>query len=405
MEQEQAFIARQPILNLQQQIVAYELLFRDSAEASSANIQDDLQASVRVLVNTLSDIGAQWLLNDKLAFVMVGPDILHNELLELLPPARTVLALLENVPADEASLQRCRDLRALGYQIALKDRGMTEDRQPLLACADYVKIDVLALAPPEVHKRLAIYQRLPLKIIAEKVETRQQFQACKLAGFHLIQGFYFARPETFSAKVIHPAFSTVLELLNLVNRDADMAEIEAGFKHDPALSFKLLRYINSVGFGLSCEIQSIRHALTVIGTKQLYRWLTLLMVTAGHNSAPPALMKTAIIRGRFTELLGYNYFDRAGRDHLFTIGAFSLLDSMLSMSMPQILQKIDLPEIIHEALLHRKGVYGPFLALAEACENADVLRVGAYAENLHLHPAQVNKCHMEALAWAEEFKL
>src|SRR3546814_7953417 len=103
---------------------------------------------------------------------------------------------------------------------------MTEAKLPLLACADYIKIDVLTLAPPEVQKRLAIYQRLPLKIIAEKVETRQQFEACKLAGFHLIQGFYFARPETFSAKVIHPAFASVLELLNLVNRDADLGEIE-----------------------------------------------------------------------------------------------------------------------------------------------------------------------------------
>ena len=194
----------------------------------------------------------------------------------------------------------------------------------------------------------------------------------------------------------------MLDLLNLVSRDADVQDVENGFKRDPALSFKLLRYINSVGFGLSCEIQSIRHALTILGTKQLYRWLTLLMVTAGENATAPALMKTAITRGRLTELLGADYFEKSDRDNLFIVGVFSLLDAMLEMPMDQVLEKVLLPEAINDALLNREGIYGPFLQLAEACEDADSARIAQLAGSLQYDPDKVNECHIAALAWAEE---
>lgn len=407
MEQELAFIGRQPILNLQQEIIAYQLFFRDSAEAVSANIQDHMQASAKVLVNTLNDIGAQGLLDDKSAFVLVSQDLLHNELLELLPPAHTVLELLEGVELNDAAMERCKALRAQGYKIALRDRAdmQVEVNPGVHPFVDYIKIDILKCGIEQAALRFKRYQHLSKRIIAEKVETREEFEACKKIGFHLIQGYYFARPEILTAKVINPAFVTVLELLNMVSRDADMSHIEAGFKREPVLSFKLLSYINSVGFGLLCEIQSIRHALTVIGTKQLYRWLTLLMVTAGRNSVSPALIKTSIIRGRLTELLGESYFGKAGQDNLFTIGVFSLLDTMLGISMEEVLDKISLPDAIHDALLHRQGIYGPFLSLTEACEAADANRRLTLAESLHLSPAHVNKCHMAALSWAEQFDL
>jgi EAL and modified HD-GYP domain-containing signal transduction protein len=187
----------------------------------------------------------------------------------------------------------------------------------------------------------------------------------------------------------------------MVSKDADVKDVENGFKRDPALSFKLLRYINSVGFGLSCEIQSIRHALTILGTKQLYRWLTLLMVTAGENSASPALMKTAITRGRLTELLGTDFFDKNDRDNLFIVGVFSLLDAMLEMPMDQVLEKVLLPEAVTDALLNHEGIYGPFLQLAEAVENDDGPRIAELATSLQYDPDKVNDCHIAALAWVE----
>lgn len=398
--QDQAFIGRQPILDTSQQIIAYELLFRHSADAQKAVIEDDVRSCARVLVNTLNDMGAQWLLGDKLAFINVNAEVLQGDFLDLLPAKRTVLELLPGIHADETLLQRIEALRAQGFQISLstlEDPGLLA----LISHADYVKVDLVKLG---IDKALALFAKLkgrPLKAIAEKVETVHEFEACKNAGFQLFQGFYFAHPETLSAKIIHPAYAVVLDILNQVSRKADIKDIEAAFKRDVALSFKLLRYINSVGFGLSSEIQSIRHAITILGYNQLYRWLTLLMVTAGENSTSPALMKTAITRGRLTELLGQDYFEKKERDNLFIVGVFSLLDAMLEMRMEDALDKLHMTEEITDALLNREGIYGPFLKLAEACEGSDLEKIRQIAESLVMDPDKVNTCHIEALAWTE----
>lgn len=400
MQVNQAFIGRQPILDANQQIVAYELLFRHNANADTAVIEDDVRACTQILVNTLNDMGAQWLLGDKQAFININADVLLGDFVELLPPKRTVLELLPGFKTDDNLVQRITALRAKGFLISLstlEDPGLLA----LLPHADYVKLNIVKLG---LDKVLALSARLKgrtVKPIAEGVESHHEFDACKQAGFKLFQGFYFARPETLTAKVIHPAYAVVLEILNMVSRKAEIKEIELAFKHDVALSFKLLRYINSVGFGLSSEIQSIRHAITILGYDPLYRWLTLLMVTAGENSSSPALLKTAITRGRLTELLGAGYLSKQERDDLFIVGIFSLLDAMLEMPMEQALDKLNLPEPVTDALLHRSGVYGPFLQLSEACEGADIEKIRTLAESLVMDPEMVNKCHIDALSWAE----
>lgn len=399
--QEHAFIGRQPILDAKQQIIAYELLFRHSASAQQAVIEDDLKDCARVLINTMSDMGAQWLLGDKLAFINVGEELLHSELLELLPAQRTVLEVLETVSPSAAVIQRLQKLRAQGFQIALDDYVHTPESSALLPYAQYVKIDVKGHGLESAGKLFSQLQTLPIKLLAEKVETHEEYLACRKIGFHYFQGFYFAHPETLTAKVIHPSYAAVLDLLNLVSRNAAVEDIETGFKRDPALSFKLLHYINSVSFGLAGEIQSIRHALTMLGTQQLYRWLTLLVVTAGEKATAPALMKTAITRGRLTELLGTDFFDKAHRDNLFIVGVFSLLDAMLEMPMEEVLKKVLLPDAVNDALLHRTGIYGPFLQLAEACEGADSSRIVQLAKSLRYDPEKINDCHIAALAWVE----
>lgn len=399
--EDQVFIGRQPIMDVKQHIIGYELLFRHSADAQTAVFEDDLKACSNVLVNTMGDMDIQWLLGDKLAFINVNESMLMSEFLELMPPQRTALEILRSVVAGDAVVERCRVLRKLGFKIALDNPQLSTQLEPLVALADYIKIDTQSINIAEAGKLYHQYNTPTVQIVAEKVETIEKFEAYKQIGYKRFQGFYFARPETFTAKVINPSFDSVLNLLNMVSQDSDNIEIENGFKRDAALSFKLLRYINSVGFGLSCEIQSIKHALTILGRKQLYRWLTLLMVTAGENTTPPALMKTSITRGRLTELLGESYFEKHDRDNLFIVGVFSLLDAILKMPMDQVLEKIQLPETVTEALLTRGGVYGPFLQLTEACEEADNKRILELADLLQYDAEKVNECHMAALAWAE----
>jgi c-di-GMP phosphodiesterase len=400
---EEAFIGRQPVLDKDQAIMGYELLFRHSAEAENAVIVDDLKACSRVLVNTLNDMGSQWLLGDKFAFINVNEEMLMGELIELLPPKRTILEVLRDVPASETVIARCKDLQSHGYQISLDNPMLAEgDRTGLIQLADFIKMDIHAIGLERAASLYQEYAILKASPVAEKVESQQEFEACKQIGFKYFQGFYFARPETLSAKVINPSYTTVLEILNMLSHDGDNREIEAGFKRDAALTFKLLRYINSVGFGLSCEIQSIGHALSILGRRQLYRWLTLLMVTAGENATSPALMKTSVTRGRLTELLGTSYFDKQERDNLFIVGVFSMLDVILEMPMEKVLEKVQLPDAVTDALLERQGIYGPFLQLAEACEDADRNRIVSLAESLQFDPNKVNDCHIAALAWVEE---
>lgn len=400
--QNQAYIGRQPIVDLQQKIIGYELLFRHSADAADAQVPNDLEAGSKVLINTFSNMDANWLLGDKLAFINIAAPMLESDFLELLPAKRVVLELLETVEATPELIARIQSLRQMGFRFALDDFDHRPINTELLPLADFVKVDIHELGLDKSATLVRSLQNCGAKLIAEKVETRTEFKFCKELGFHYFQGYYFAHPETLTAKIINPAHATVLSLLNKVRNNADVKEIETGFKADVALSFKLLRYINSVGFGLSCEIQSIRHALAILGYQQLYRWLTLLLATAGNDSTPPALMKTAITRGRLTELLGQGYLEKSERDNLFIVGIFSMLDAMLEMPMADILEKLYLPEAICDALLTRQGMYGPFLSLAEACESSDPGRIEELADSMAMDPESINKAHLEALAWVEQ---
>jgi EAL and modified HD-GYP domain-containing signal transduction protein len=398
---EHAFIARQPIVDRDQKIVAYELLFRHDADATSADVTDDLAAGTKVMINALGNMGTQWLLGDKLAFINIAAPMLESDFLELLPPEKVVLELIETMHPTPELLQRIRELRGQGFRFALDDFEHTPDNATLLEIADYVKLDIQALGAAKTAEMVKLLAQHPAKLIAEKVETQSEFKACKAQDFQFFQGFHFARPETMSAKVINPGHASVLAVLNQVRNNADIKELESAFKRDVALSFKLLRYINSVGFGLSCEIQSIKHAVSILGYQQLYRWLTLLLVTAGQETTSPALMKTAVTRGRLTELLGHGYLNKGDQDNLFIVGVFSMLDVMLEMPMDTIMEKLLLPEQISDALLTRSGMYGPFLDLAEACEGSDYERIESLAFNLQLEPDKVNKSHIDALAWVE----
>ncbi|MCE5182569.1 MAG: EAL domain-containing protein [Betaproteobacteria bacterium] len=397
--QDHAYLARQPLVDNQQKIIGYELLLRGDAKSANA---DDRLAAARVLANLLGNMGEGWQLGDKLAFIYAPASMLMEDLIELLPAKMTVLEIPGTTQPTPELLARCRDLRARGYRLALNDFDLSRENPPLFEVVNFVKLDVQKLKSDghlEAHARAL--EKYPAKLIAKKVETQSEHGICKSLGFTYYQGYYFAHPETLKAKVIHPAYAVVLELLDKVRNNAEIKDIESSLKRDVALSFKLLRYINSVGFGLSCEIQSLRHALAILGYQQLYRWLTLLLVTAGEGSTSPALMRTAVTRGRLTELLGKDMLNSTERDNLFIVGVFSLLDAMLEMPMDEVLDKLSLPESVTDALLNRQGIYGPFLELAEACEEGDSAHIENLAFSLQMEPETINHAHLAALAWVE----
>lgn len=400
-----AFIARQPIVNAGHTIIAYELLFRRSAHAQSARIASDVDAGITIIANALCNIGTEWLLKGKKAFINMEVPTLMSSFSSLLPKENVVIEILETVQVTNEVLERLRELKQEGYRFALDDFHYIPEAEPLLPLADYVKLDVLAHTPEELSKLVKTVRRHPVKLVAEKVETLEQFKHCQELGFDFFQGYYFARPETLVERVINPAHATVLQLLEKVRQGAEVKDLEDLFKKDVALTFKLMRYINSAGFGLSCEVQSIRHAVSILGMQPLYRWLTLLLVTAGSNATSPAQARTAITRGRMCELLGKTGLPRSDQDNLFIVGVFSLLPAMLEMTMEQVLERLVIPEMIADALTDRSGLYGPFLALTEAVESGDVERLEELTTALMLSPDQVSEAHLKALAWVEQLGL
>ena len=396
-----SIIGRQPVVNDQQQIIGYEFFFRNETEGSNTPFEEDIQTCARILNTTMDEMHENWLLGQQLAFINVDHVMLNSVFLELMPAEKTVLEVVHHLQVTPEILARCQELKQLKFRIALDNPQHYPHLEALLPYADFIKIDMRNVDIAQATQWLKKYQQGECTLIAEKVEENSQFQGLLDAGYQQFQGYFYAKPENISSKVINPSFDGVLYLLNLVSQEAENKDIENGFKRDTTLSYKLLRYINSVGFGLSCEVQSIGHALTILGRNQLYRWLTLLMVTAGNNSSSPALMKTSITRGRLTELLGEPFFEKRDRDNLFVVGVFSLLDVMLKVPMENILEKLQLPETIVDALVERQGIFGPFLKLTEACEDANNEEILEMAAMLQLKPEKVNQCHMEALAWTE----
>ena len=240
------------------------------------------------------------------------------------------------------------------------------------------------------------------QLIAEKIETEDQFQLLLNLGVKLFQGYWFEKPVEMKMQIIRPSQANIIQLINLVRQQSSTAEIEEVLKRDPTLSFNLLRFINSSGFGMSREITSFRHAVMILGLKKLFRWAVLLMTTSPSDVTGPVVGNTAVVRGRLMELLASELLPSEDCDNAFVTGVFSLLDRMLGIPMIEALNSISLPVVVVEALLHRTGKLAPFLELTQACEAIDDATFARVANALNLSSQQINWAHLQALAWTDE---
>ena len=400
--EDEIFIGRQPILNSEQKLIAYELLFRSSAQAGSAGVTDDVQATSRLLINTFNNFGVERVLGNKKAFINVSAGLLESDVLELLPADKVVLEILEGVEPTADVVARCQALKTKGYQFALDDFTYRREYEPLLGVASFVKFDLRTLGPARVGEQLALLRGRGLSFLAEKVETRAEFNACRTLLINHYQGYYFAKPETLSMKRLDPSSQMLLQLFGLVTSGADPEAIETGFRQDVALSYNLLRYMNSVGFGLLHKVETIRHALVILGNVKLARWLTLLLFSSSKsNPAPHALFRTALVRARLAELLGQARLRSTDHDYLFMCGMFSLLDAMLDAPLADSINNLNLPQAVSAALLQGDGPYAPYLALSRACEDGEPAGLRTLASSLGLNLTEVTRLQMEAMVWAE----
>ena len=267
------------------------------------------------------------------------------------------------------------------------------------------------VAPPGVPWRFVIIdakrQSLPLNppglAIAWGLGDVPEFRDAVAQGYDGASGWFFLRGLRTDGKLA-PSHAQIVRLLSLVRRNAEVKDIEHVLKQDVALSYKLLRYINSAGFGLMCEIQSFRHAVTILGYEKLHKWLSVLLISASRDPSAPALMQTAIARGRFMEKIGAAFFEKGELDNLFITGAFSMLHLLLGASLQTALDEMHLPSAIYDALISGEGVYAPFLKLAQALESFDDKPLAGLSKELHITPEEVNRAHLEALAFADSLQ-
>jgi EAL and modified HD-GYP domain-containing signal transduction protein len=396
-------IARQPILDLKRAVFGYELFDR-----SPGNSGYNAASDAALLFNLLSNIDAEILSTRHPLFINCTHQTLAGGHLELIEPDRVVLEIPpmppeQSDPEDlDTFMQTLADVHKRGFRLAFDESVMTPAYANWLPLASFIKLDItkvtrLQMATIARH----LMGNAKIQLVAEKVETAEQFEQVKLLGIKLFQGYWFAKPVLIKGQTIRPAQSAIIGLLNLVRKQASTAEIEEVFKRDPTLSFNLLRFINSAGFGLRCEVTSFRHAVMLLGLKKLFRWAALLMTTSGSAGGSPAVGQIAVVRGRLMELLATELLAPEEHDNAFVVGIFSLLDTMLGLPLHEALASISLPPSVTDALLHGKGVLAPFLQLTLACENADDQLFAETAIALHLTGDQVNWAHLQALAWAE----
>ncbi|HUX64477.1 EAL and HDOD domain-containing protein [Sulfuricella sp.] len=407
-ELRQKIIGRQPVLNRSQQIIGYELLLRSKVlptvkapDAALRRMQDE------ALIRCLVGLDVNRLLEDKLAFVGISPVMLESPLLRKLPGKGVVLVVCPDQDMLEDNLLRCRELRSLGYQIALDDFELKQGLGQFVTLASFIRVDVARFNAIELGKLADRFLDKPTpQLLAKNVETDDDFEACYKMHFHCFEGNYFTRLRPSMPPHVDSDRIRVLELLSMVKSEGEISQLEEGFKHDAMLSYKLLRYINAPVNGFQQQIRSIAHALVILGYKQLYRWLTLLLFTSGKaDPRSKALLQNALVRARMTELLGQGKLPLAEREGLFIVGIFSLLDVLLNVPMEQALEQLQLPDPVMAALARREGVYAPFLALSVACEEADQEAIIEHAAACGLDANEVNTAQVKALIWAEEINL
>jgi EAL and modified HD-GYP domain-containing signal transduction protein len=399
------FIVREPLLNAQERVLGYHLSWLSNGAALSRLAEDDAHALVHVVAEQIAETEAGTLLGDQVVFLPAHAALVATDTYAQLPAKGTVLAVGAADLQDAATVAAVKEWRAQGYGISLRDVNLSTVGRDLLALATHVEVPVNASDFASQVQILRSYDLASVRVAVRNVTTWQQYDFCALLNMDAFVGRLHLTPRRGGrAKDLNASQALILQLMDMVRKNADVKQIETMLKRDAAISYKLLRYINSVGFGLGCEIQSLRHAVSLLGYATLFRWLGLLLATASTSGYSPVLLQTAVIRGRFAELLGRTFLPRSEAENLFVAGMFSLLDRMLGMPMEDVLQKIQLSDAVSEALLSRAGIYGPFLALAEACElhSADV---EALADSLCLSPKQVNQAHLSALGWTQSLQL
>jgi c-di-GMP-related signal transduction protein len=393
------FVARQPILTKDEKVFGYELLFRDGVENFFCS--SDPEAASRSTLDTSMLMGLDLLCDGRRAFINCTREMLLKDYVTLVPSNQTVVEILETVPPDDLVMAACQRLKEAGYMIALDDFAIDDPRAPLTEVADIIKVDLKRTTPAECAAMIKRYGPWRCRMLAEKVETREEFVAASKAGFVYFQGYFFRRPEVLATHEVPANRINYVRMLQTVSKpELDPREIEDAIKSEASLCYRLLRYLNSAVFGFANEIHSVRHALAMLGEREVRRWVRLVVTLAAGQGKSSELVLSALVRARFCELLSPKI--QHGESDLFLLGLLSMMDAILEIPMPEVLDRVPIDQETKALLLGGTGRLRPLYQLMLARESGDWQNAAELSKSLHLSDGEVAEAYWSAMQWARQ---
>lgn len=388
-----ALVARQPIFNTRLDVVGYELLFRSGA-LDRAEVLDNDGATATVMMSSLTEFGVERLVGTTAAWINVSREFILGGYAALLPGQLFVLELLEDQLIDAELVRAIQELTDMGYLFALDDFAYEASLEPLIDLASYVKLDLRASGEAGFAQAVERLSDRGVTLLAEKLETYEEHRLAASLGCELFQGYFYCRPQTIRGARVDADRLSLLKLLAVLQDPVvELEDLDHAIGSDPRLGYRLLRYMNSAFFGLACEVRSIRQAVALLGIDNLKRWATLNLF-AMVDGKPGELTRTALTRARFCELAGAG-FETGVRGELFTVGLLSVIDALLDLPLPEVLQELPLAGDLADALLDQRGPYGDALRAVIALETGD------YRAAEGLIP-DAEELYLDSTAWADE---
>jgi EAL and modified HD-GYP domain-containing signal transduction protein len=395
------FVARQPIFDVKQQLFAYELLFRNGNETAFSGVDGD-EATSEVICRSFFAMGMENITGGRRAFINFTGNLLIKEIPLLLPNEIAVVEVLETVEPSRAVVEACKKLKRDGYLIALDDFVFDPRFRPLLEVADIVKVDFSITKGYERKRVMQYINQKHLRFLAEKVETREDFEQAVVMGYSYFQGYFFSKPVLVKGKDIPNNRLQQLRMLQQINNpDMNFDEIEKLVRQDVALTYQLLKLINSSKFGMKTQIHSLKQALVLLGKRELAKWISLMMLRSMGEEKPSELLLLSMVRARFAENVAIKTGMQAKAPELFMMGMFSLIDVFMERPLPGILAELPIAEEIKKALLGEKNTFRQVYDLICAYEKADWDAVLQLAANAKLAAGEAADIYQQAVEWAD----
>ena len=408
------YFARQPILDVSGKIFAYELLYRNSYKQSFSTISDERSATAQVLVNALNRVKLKDILGDALAFINIDKELLLDEMIFSVPKEQFVLEVLETVVVDENIINRVQELKALGYKFALDDADCTKEYilnfQPIFEYMDFLKLDISILHEDKLPQFLDIFKKFNLKILAEKVETQEQFDKYKALGCSLFQGFFFARPDIIVNKPLDPEHILILSIIRHLQEDYDIEEVLHIFEQNVALTLQLLRFINSAAFSFRSSIKSIRQAIMLLGPNQLRSWL-LLISYANPLYGPKGIVNPLFLLAQtrpnmmqsLCKIIYKNECNSTILEQAAFIGLLSLVETLFQTPIKVILEELNVDQEIINTLILHEGSLGRIFMLVTDVELFDSQSIENHIKDLPINHEEFSSAVQEAYQVTERF--